>query len=183
MINKKRLSIFSVSGILMFPSIILLSFYSIFEHQNYDWSMWRYDANRSASSPQELPDNLHLQWVIEYPQLKQAWEDPLNQDLMQFDKVYEPIVLGKTLIVGSSASDRLTAIDTDTGKEKWVFYVDGPIRFPPVGYKDKVYFTSDDGYLYCLKVRNGKLIWKFRGGPTDRKILGNERLISTWPAR
>src|SRR5205085_2857453 len=25
--------------------------------------------------------------------------------------------------------------------------------------------------------------WKFRGGPNDRKILGNERLISTWPAR
>ena len=29
----------------------------------------------------------------------------------------------------------------------------------------------------------GKLSWKFRGGPSDRKILGNKRLISTWPAR
>ncbi|HUE75040.1 MAG TPA: PQQ-binding-like beta-propeller repeat protein, partial [Pirellulaceae bacterium] len=27
------------------------------------------------------------------------------------------------------------------------------------------------------------LVWRFRGGPSDRKILGNERMISTWPAR
>src|SRR5207253_2459499 len=34
-----------------------------------------------------------------------------------------------------------------------------------------------------LPAESGKLLWKFRGGPSDRKILGNERLISTWPAR
>ena len=27
------------------------------------------------------------------------------------------------------------------------------------------------------------LAWKFRGAPVERHILGNERLISTWPAR
>ena len=31
--------------------------------------------------------------------------------------------------------------------------------------------------------RDGSLVWRFRGGPSDRKLLGNERLISTWPAR
>ena len=46
-----------------------------------------------------------------------------------------------------------------------------------------IYFTSDDGYLYCLSADKGKLQWKFRGGPNDRKILGNNRLVSTWPAR
>ena len=35
----------------------------------------------------------------------------------------------------------------------------------------------------ACKTTTGKLLWKFRGGPSDRKILGNERLISTWPAR
>ncbi|MCP5112147.1 MAG: PQQ-like beta-propeller repeat protein, partial [bacterium] len=43
--------------------------------------------------------------------------------------------------------------------------------------------TSDDGHLYCLAADTGALLWKFRGGPADRKILGNKRLISTWPAR
>src|SRR5437867_11091 len=38
-----------------------------------DWPMWRYDANRSGSSPAELPAKLYLQWVREYTPLKPAW--------------------------------------------------------------------------------------------------------------
>jgi outer membrane protein assembly factor BamB len=164
-------------------TIFCLSLFGDDSIKNHDWAMWRYDANRSASSPLELPEMLYLQWVREYPKLKPTWDDPLNQDLMQFGKVYEPVVLGKTLFVGSSASDWVTALDTETGEEKWIFYADAPIKLPLVADKGKVYFTSDDGHLYCLDAVEGKLIWKFRGGPTDRKVLGNERIISTWLAR
>ncbi|MFC1717422.1 PQQ-binding-like beta-propeller repeat protein [Candidatus Poribacteria bacterium] len=148
-----------------------------------DWPMWRYDANRSAASPHKLSDKLHLQWVRDYPQLTQAWKSPRNRDLMRFDKVYEPVVLGKTMFVGSSASDRMVALDTETGEERWSFYVGGPVRLPPVAHNGKVYFISDDGYLYCVDAQQGTLIWKFRGGPSGRKILGNERIVSTWSAR
>ncbi len=145
-----------------------------------DWPTWRYDANRSAASPQELPPRLHLHWVRSYPPQKQAWPD---QPLMPFDAGYEPIVVGQTMYLGSSRTDSLTAIDTRTGAEKWRFHAEGPIRFAPLGWENKIYFVSDDGYLYCLDAAKGSLLWKFRGGPSDRKILGNERLISTWPAR
>ena len=148
-----------------------------------DWPMWRYDASRSASSPQVLPEKLHLQWVREYPPLVPGWEDPLNQDLMQFDRVYEPVLLGETLLVGSSVGDRLVALDAASGEERWSFYAAGPVRLPPVAKEGKVYFASDDGYLYCVDVDTGSLLWKFRGSPGDRKLLGNSRLVSTWPAR
>ncbi|RJP27830.1 MAG: hypothetical protein C4527_12335 [Candidatus Omnitrophota bacterium] len=148
-----------------------------------DWPMWRYDARRSAASPQALPQELHLLWEREYPPLEPTWENPLNRDLMQFDKAYEPIVMGKTMFIGSNAFDQITALDTDSGEERWTFYADGPIRFPAVANDGKVYFVSDDGHLYCVDAENGALIWKFSGIPSDRKILGNERLISTWPAR
>ncbi len=148
-----------------------------------DWPQWRYDANRSAASPQELPDNLHLQWVREYPALEPAWEDPVNRDRMPFDRVYEPVVMGTTLFVGSNRNDRLTALDTRTGQEKWRFYAEGPIRFAPVAWKNKLFFVSDDGHLYGLDATTGKLLWKFRGGPDARKALGNNRLVSAWPAR
>jgi len=102
---------------------------------------------------------------------------------MQLDATYHPIVLGQRLFIGSSYDDSLTAYDTRSGKEIWRFFADGPLRFAPLAWQDKVYFAADDGYLYCLQADDGSLLWRFRGGPSDRKILGNERLISTWPAR
>jgi outer membrane protein assembly factor BamB len=145
-----------------------------------DWPMWRGDAQRSGASPQELPAKLYVQWARDFPPLKPAWPD---QAKMQFDVAYEPIVMGKMLYFGSPREDRVIALDTETGAEKWTFFTDGPIRFAPVAWEGRLFVGSDDGYLYCLDAAKGALLWKFRGGPSDRKILGNERLISTWPVR
>jgi outer membrane protein assembly factor BamB len=148
-----------------------------------DWPMWRYDAGRTASAPEDLPAQLYPQWIRQYSQREPVWDDPLNQDLMPFDRVFEPIVLGNTLYIGFNDRDKVVALDIRSGEQKWAFYTDGPVRLPPAGKLNRLYFTSDDGYLYCLSADTGALRWKFRGGPADRKILGNKRLISSWPAR
>lgn len=145
-----------------------------------DWPQWRYDGQHSAASPHELPHKLSLLWVRELPRLTPAWSD---QAKMQFDAAYEPVVAGQRLFISSSHDNSVTAYDTRTGEELWTFFTDGPVRFAPLAWQDKLYFVSDDGYLYCLKAADGSLVWRFRGGPDDRKILGNERLISMWPAR
>jgi outer membrane protein assembly factor BamB len=145
-----------------------------------DWPQWRYDAQRSAASPAALPTKLTLQWVRELPKLAPCWPD---QPKMHFDAAYEPVVAGQKLFVGSSLENCVTAYDTRTGAEVWTHFVDGPVRFAPLAWQDKLYFACDDGYLYCLATKDGSLVWRFRGGPSDRKILGNERLISMWPAR
>jgi outer membrane protein assembly factor BamB len=146
-----------------------------------DWPMWRFDAGRRGGSELELPEKLHLEWLIELPAPRPAW--PASQEKLQFDRLYEPVLAGKRLFVGSMVSDRLTAYDTESGEERWRFYAEGPVRFAPVAAGGKVYFTSDDGYLYCLSAEDGSLLWKFRGGPSDRKVLGQDRLVSSWPAR
>ena len=128
-----------------------------------------------------LPANLHLQWVRHLPALKPAWPD---QQKLQFDDAYEPVAAGNLVLVGSSRTDERGRLRRDTGDEVWRFVVDGPVRFAPVVWEDACLLSSsDDGYLYCIDAANGELLWKFRGGPSERKILGNERLISTWPAR
>src|ERR1043165_4971318 len=148
--------------------------------QAADWPMWRYDANRSGTTPHELPAKLYLQWTRDNSALKPAWPD---QDKMQFDIAREPIVQGQTLYFNSSRHDCIRALNTRTGAELWKYFTDAPVRFAPVAWEGKIYFSSDDGYLYCIQGDTGKLVWKFRGGPNDRRILGSERLISTWPAR
>jgi outer membrane protein assembly factor BamB len=148
-----------------------------------DWPQFRYDANRSANSPERLPETLKLNWSRELPSPRPAF--PTDHRL-RFDASYEPVVMGDTLFVPSMVTDSVTALDTATGNERWHFVADGPVRFAPVAWQDKVFFNSDDGYLYCVKAADGKLLWKFRGLPKDRKdrmIFGNGRLISLFPAR
>ncbi|MBW8034538.1 MAG: PQQ-binding-like beta-propeller repeat protein, partial [Planctomycetes bacterium] len=146
-----------------------------------DWPMWRHDAGRGAATSETLEDDLSLQWSRQLHRPRPAWPD--SQYKLQFDASYEPIVMGQTLYVGSMVSDSVTAYDTGSGREKWRFYADGPVRFAPVGYQGKLYFASDDGYLYCLNAENGSVAGKFLGGPGQNKILGNDRLIGMWPVR
>jgi len=151
--------------------------------QGADWPQYRSDANRSASSAEQLPAELHLQWVRHLPAPRPAFPGEVR---LWFDASYDPVVLGRTMFVPSMVTDSVTALDTETGAERWIFFAEGPVRFSPVAWEGKVYFVSDDGYLYCLDAADGKLRWKFRGlppGGTDRKLLGSGRLISLFPAR
>ena len=145
-----------------------------------DWPAWRRATAQAPHGTRQLPDRLYLQWARRLPPLEPAWPD---QPKLQADAVYQPVVHGKLLYVGSSRYDTLTAYELETGREAWRFHAGGPLRYAPAAWEGKVYFASDDGYLYCVDGARGSLLWKFRGGPSDRKILGNDRLISTWPAR
>jgi len=167
--------------LILFLTLLMLQ--SPFHVFSKDWPMWRYDEGRSACTPEQLPAKLNLLWTWQFSQREPVWDDPLNQDMMPLDRVFEPVILGKTMYLGFNDKDKVMALDTDTGKIKWTYYTDGPVRLPLAARQDKVYFTSDDGFLYCVSAQNGELLWKFRGGPNDRKVLGNKRLISTWPAR
>ena len=148
-----------------------------------DWPQWRYDSGRSASSPEVLPEKLSLIWERIFPKRIQVWDDPLNHDLMTYDRILEPIVADGLMFIGFNDSDKVVAFDVKTSVEAWRFYTDGPVRFSPVANEGKVFFVSDDGFLYCVRAKDGQLVWKFRGAPGDRKIIGNERIISAWPAR
>jgi outer membrane protein assembly factor BamB len=147
--------------------------------QSGDWPQWRYDAGRGAATPEALPDRLYPSWVRELAPPCPAW--PASQPRLRFDLSYSPVAAGKQLFVPSMVSDSVTALDTETGQERWRFYADGPVRFAPIAAQGRVYFASDDGFLYCLDAADGHLVWRVRGGPSDRRVLGSQRLISTWP--
>lgn len=147
--------------------------------QDADWPQWRHDAGRSARSPLAVPETLHLRWQRALPPLRPAFNNPR----LQFDRGYEPVVAGKTLFVGSSRDDGVRAFDTDTGRETWRFTADGPVRFAPAAWRDRLFVGSDDGRLYCLDAATGVPVWTFQAVPSNRKVLGNGRLISVWPVR
>ena len=82
-----------------------------------DWLMWRFDAQRSAASDEALPDKLSLEWERAYSPREQVWDDPLNHDLMSYDVVFEPVVLGDKIFIGFNDADKLVALDLNSGAE------------------------------------------------------------------
>ena len=149
-----------------------------------NWPMWRSDSARTSISDTSLPANKpSLLWEHQFSPRTQVWDSPLNNYLMQYDKTFEPIVFGQTLMVGFNDRDKLVGMDTRSGKISWTYYCGGPIRLAPVASNNRVYFGSDDGFFYCLEVETGKEVWKFQAAPTSKKLIGNRRIISMWPVR
>jgi len=167
----------------VYLSVILCLLALQTEAQFYNWSVWRFDHGRSAASPEQLSDSLYLQWQLKYSARIPVWDDPLNQNLMQFDRVFEPIVADNKIFLGFNDQDKVVALDINSGKELWHFYADGPVRMPLAANNGLIYFTSDDGNCYCLNAENGSPVWIRSLAPSPLKLLGNKRLISMWPAR
>jgi len=151
-----------------------------------DWPMWGYDLRRSGKSP-ILPtaaENSRLQWKRQLPSPRRAWPQQLDdKDKLEFDLSYSPIVVGNRVFVASMNNDSLSAYDLANGNELWRYYADAPARLAPAAWNNRIYMVSDDGHLHCVNAESGQLIWKFDARPIDRRVLGNDRVISFWAAR
>lgn len=149
-----------------------------------DWPTYQGNGGRTGATSQTLPARLALKWSRgprpdHAP--KPAWSG--RDTRMEFDLANHVAIGDNSIYFGSSADCKVYALDLATGEERWTFFADGPVRFAPALWKDRVFVTSDDGYLYCLAADSGALVWKRRGGPEESMVLGNDRMISRWPAR
>ena len=159
-----------------------------------DWPTYLRDDLRSGMSTSELQWPLKLAWHYraEHPPAP-AWPPPAKQNFWRdefnlparvtYDRAMHVVSDGQYVLFGSSADDQLHCLDLSSGATRWVFFAEGPIRLAPTLWKDRVYFGSDDGHVYCLSTHQGRQLWKFRAGPRDRRIPGNGRIISAWPVR
>ena len=148
-----------------------------------DWPAWRHDAARSAYTSEALQDAEKLKLLWEYHSAappRPAWP---RSDRMTFDRSAPMIAAQGMVFFGDSVDGSVHALDASTGETRWIFPTRGPVRFAPCYFEEKIYAVSDDGFLYCLNSVDGALLWKKRGGPGDEMILGNDRMISRWPAR
>ena len=163
---------------LLLAALMLTSFGST---RGADWPQARGNASRSGYTQQALPTTLVPAWRHQSPHAPQrAWP---RSDRQAFDACFQPIVADGRLFYGSSVDCKLYCLEAATGRPLWTYFTGGPIRFAPVAWGDRVAVASDDGRLHVLQADSGKLLWSHRGGPDDSMRLGNERMISKWPAR
>jgi outer membrane protein assembly factor BamB len=169
--------------IVFFAFPILLFVYSV--GLGADWATYRSDIARSGNTSETVGPELFLHWkYIPAHKPKAAWPMPSEElPRMHNDNAYHVVIADGSAYFGSSTTDKVYSIDVAKGEIRWSFFAEGPVRFAPTVYSGRIYFGTDDGYVYCLDSKDGSLVWKYRPGPSDEKIIGNGRMISLWPVR
>ena len=61
---------------------------------------------------------------------------------------------------------------------KYYLKTDGAVRSTPAIFKNKIYFGSGDGFLYCLDENSGNVLWKFKtgGAVTSSPAISNNKI-------
>ena len=68
----------------------------------------------------------------------------------------------KTLVLLGDEDGLFHAVDRRTGKKKWIFRTEAEIAGGASVVGDHVIFGSHDSNLFCLKIADGSVVWKFQ---------------------
>jgi len=129
-----------------------------------DWPTYRHDLARSGSTMTSLSPRLSPKW-------EKAIPGPLTPLVVAEGKVF----------VAQRDAHTLHALDAGDGAVVWSFSAGGRIDSPPTVHGGFAYFGSADGWVYCLRARDGALAWRFRAAPEPRQIVSYDQLESVWP--
>ena len=89
------------------------------------------------------------------------WEFPIGDEICSSPAVVDNIVYIGAGFMGHLPGDGMWAFDAHTGELLWYFDTENePVGCPAVAH-GKVYFQSDDRYLYALDSENGSIVWKY----------------------
>ena len=130
-----------------------------------EWPTFRHDTERSGA----------VKTVVEPAGLKRAWDVRLGGGLSA------PVVADGRLFVASVDSHTVHALDAATGKQAWTFTAGGRIDSPPTIWRGRALFGSADGHVYCVNTSDGKLVWRYRAAPEDRRMVAFDQVESVWP--
>lgn len=156
---------------------------AIGKEEKDSWPAYRHDARRSAATQITVPSALRLLWETQLEDqkapeaLRREWA--LHQ--AHAGSLTAPVIAGGMVLVAAPNSHRVFAVAADTGEQCWSFIADGRISAPPCVDGGLCYFGAQDGWVYCLRLKDGQLVWRFRAAPAQRRFMAFGQPESQWP--
>jgi outer membrane protein assembly factor BamB len=150
------------------------------ETRDSQWPTYRHDARRTGSSGDAGPEQLQELWSATIAgDEPEAWSAQWNEK--DGGRLSSPVIADSLALVAATDEQRLVALDAASGEQRWSFTAGGRIDCPPTIYRGLCLLGSRDGWVYCLRTRDGELAWKFQAAPYDRRIVAYGQLESPWP--
>ncbi|HYW79388.1 MAG TPA: PQQ-binding-like beta-propeller repeat protein, partial [Thermoguttaceae bacterium] len=129
------------------------------------WPTLRHDSLRSGSTTSTVSTKLG-----------DRWQTNLG------GQITAPVVVGDYLLVAAVDTHRVIALDASDGTPRWTFTAGGRIDSPPtICAPGLALFGSADGWVYCVQLADGQLVWRFRAALQDRKTVALDQVESLWP--
>ena len=91
------------------------------------------------------------------------------------------MVAHNTVYVAACCEGEVVALDLATGREKWRAATGARIDSPPTVHGGLCLTGSHDGYLYAFASDTGKLVWRTRVAPEERRVVAFGQVESAWP--
>ena len=137
-----------------------------------DWPTHRGNAMRSGVAASAVPAQLKKQWKADIggPSTK-----------LRASKITQPVIAGGMVLVAAVDAHTVHAMNARNGKVLWSFTAGGRVDSSPTIHKGQALFGCADGWVYSLRVSDGKLAWRFRAAPQDLKTVALGQVESLWP--
>ena len=129
-----------------------------------DWPTYRRDPRRSGSTSGGVPDVVKVKWRAQL-------RAPLTP----------PVVARGRLLVAEIDTHTVHALSAETGKRLWQFTAGGRVDSAPTVHGSLVLFGSADGRVYCLRLADGREVWRFLAAPHERRVAAFGQVESVWP--
>jgi len=148
-----------------------------------EWPAYRCDPWRSGSTAEAVTGKLRKLWATRTGSpTKAALADEWRGNPFVTGPVTAPTIAGGTVVVALPDAHEVVAMDAGTGKVRWSFVANGRIDTPPTIYGGLCIFGTRAGWVYCLNLADGAMIWRRAVGLDDRRIVAWGQLESPWPA-
>ncbi len=132
--------------------------------QSADWPAYRGSASRHGVAGTRMSERYET-----------GWSTLLKGRLTQ------PVIADGKVIVSAIDQHTVYALGEDDGRVAWRFQAGGIVNSPPTLWRGRAFFGCNDGWVYCLNIRTGALVWKYRAAPLDRRLIAYENVESVWP--
>ena len=153
-----------------------------------DWPCYRHDAWRSGSTVSAAPTELKTLWSVDLDRVGLDGGDisgPIVEDWLEnpFVKgpVTGPVISGNRVVVARPDAHEVVAMDADSGSVAWRFTANGRVDTAPTLHGGLCLFGTKSGWVYCLRLDDGQMVWRLKAAPLEERIVAYGQLESPWP--